>query len=143
MTAIANSFIGFAHEHDEVPAFHAAFLVATILSASVFNLGFFAFAIAGHMCLDFVKYRDLHRMSLRQTFRAMALESIGDIALFLLALTFAVYLNHTYLLSAMSGMVRSELTLLRAFGTVLPKVRIMENLLAIALNFPFQLLHLI
>ncbi len=134
MTALVTSIKGFAHEHDQVPAFHAAFLVATILSAAVFNLGFFACAIAAHMSLDFVKYRDFHHMSLSKTCRAIARESIGDIALFLTALTFAVYLNHTFMLSAMSGMLRSELTLLRAVGTIIPKIRIMENILAIALN---------
>jgi hypothetical protein len=135
MTAMTSSFRGFAHEHDEIPAFHAAFLVSTILSAAVFNLGFFGLVILGHMTLDFVKYRDVHGLSVRMTLKAMLLESIGDIALFLLALTFAVYLNHTYLLSALSGMVRSELTILRAAGTLIPKVRIMENILAIALNW--------
>ncbi len=134
MTAIVHSIRGFAYEHDEVPAFHAAFLVATILSAAVFNLGFFAFLIIGHMTLDFVKYRDLHRMSVGMTLKAIALESIADIALFLLALTFAVYINHTYMLSAVSGMMRSQLTVLRALGTLIPKVRIMENMLSIVLN---------
>ncbi len=134
MTAITASLKGFVHEHDEIPAFHAAFLVVTILSAAVFNLGFFALAILFHMGLDFVKYRDLHHMTFRMTLKAIMLESISDIALFLLALTFAVYLNHTYMLSAVSGIVRSELTLIRGLGTLLPKVRIMDNILAIALN---------
>lgn len=135
MTAITSSIRGFAHEHDDVPAFHAAFLVGTILCAAVFNLGFYALMIFAHVCLDIVKYRDIHHMSFKQTLKAAALESIGDIALFLFALNFAVYLNHTYMLNALSGLLRSELTVLRAFGTMVPKIRILENMCAIALNF--------
>lgn len=135
MIALSPTLRGFAHEHDEIPAFHAAFLVVTILSAAVFNLGFFGLGILAHMALDYVKYRDVHHLPFRITIKAMFLESIGDIALFLIALTFAVYLNHTYMLSLLSGMLRSELTLLRAFGTLLPKIRMVENFLALALNF--------
>ena len=50
----------FAHEHDDIPAFHAAYLVGTFLAAAIFNLGFFLLLIIGHMCLDVVKYRDFH-----------------------------------------------------------------------------------
>ncbi|MBP9850863.1 MAG: hypothetical protein KBC47_04185 [Candidatus Peribacteraceae bacterium] len=135
MTAIVNSFRGFAHEHDEIPAFHAAFLVGTILCAAVFNLGFYLLLILGHVALDFVKYHEVHGMSWGRTLKAAALESIGDIALFLTALTFAVYLNHTYMLSAIGGLMRAELTVIKAFGTILPKIRILENICAIALNF--------
>ncbi len=135
MIALTQSLRAFAHEHDDIPAFHAAFLVATVLTAAVLNLGCFALLICAHMALDFVKYRDLHRYDLRTTLKAMVLESIGDVALFFVALTFAVYLNHTYMLAAVSGMLRSELSLLRMLGTLIPKIRIMENILAIALNF--------
>ena len=135
MTAITSSFRGFAHEHDDVPAFHAAFLVGTILCAAVFNLGFYAIMILAHVCLDIVKYRDIHHMSFKQTVKAAALESISDVALFLVSLNFAVYLNHTYMLGALSGLLRSQLTVLRAFGTMLPKIRILENMCSLALNF--------
>jgi len=135
MTAITRSIRGFAHEHDDIPAFHAAFLVGTILCAAVFNLGFYLMLIVAHVMLDIVKYHDVHGMSFKKTLKAAALESIGDIALFLLALNFAVYLNHTYMLNALGGMMRSGLTVLRAFGTMLPKIRILENMCTIALNF--------
>lgn len=139
MTAITHSFRSFAHQHDDIPAFHAAYLVATFLTAALLNLGYFAVLIAIHMFLDFVKYRDIHRYGLSKTFKAMILESIGDIALFLIALTFVTYLNHTYMLAAVSGLLRSELTLLRAIGTLLPKVRILEHILCIAMNFHLYL----
>ncbi len=124
-------FRAFAHEHDDIPAFHAAYLVATFLAAAVLNLGFFALLILGHMTLDFFKYREVHGFSLGRTFKAMIIESITDIALLLLALTFAVYLSHTFLLAAVGGLVRSELTILEALGTLLPKVQILEHLAAV------------
>lgn len=125
-------FRAFAHEHDDIPAFHAAYLVATFLAAAVFNLGFFLILIVGHMTLDFFKYREVHGFSLGRTFKAMVLESITDLAFFLLALTFAVYLSHTYLLAAVSGLLRSELTILEALGTLLPKVQIFEHIAGVA-----------
>lgn len=134
MSATTYNFRTFARQHDDIPAFHATFLVCTFLSAALLSVGYFGILILIHLCLDFVKYRDIHGSSLRLTFRGMFLESINDIALFLIALTFAVYLNHTYMLTALSGLLRSELTLLRTLGTLIPKARIMEHFLCIFLN---------
>ncbi len=127
-------FRAFAHEHDDIPAFHAAYLVATFLAAAVLNLGFFLVLILGHMALDFFKYREVHGFGLVRTFRAVILESIVDIALLLLALSFEVYLSHTFLLAGLSGIVRSELTILEALGTLLPKVHILEHMAVIAID---------
>jgi hypothetical protein len=129
-----NGVRAFAHEHDDIPAFHAAYLVATFLAAAILNLGFFLGLILLHMALDFIKYRDIHKESYRLTFRAMILESISDIAFFLLALTFAVYFSHTFLLAAASGLVRSELTVLRALGTLIPKVAIFEHMVTVMVS---------
>ena len=134
MEQLTYRFRIFAHRHDDIPAFHAAYLVGTFLAASVLHLGFFAILIAAHMCLDYVKYRDYFHYDLRLTFKAMALESVVDIALFLIAMTFAVYFSNSFLLAAASGMTRSGLTVLKAFGTVVPKIRILEEAVLIALN---------
>ncbi len=125
----------FAHEHDDVPAFHATYLVCTVLAASLFNLGFFLLLILGHMSLDFVKYREIHHFDLPTTFKAMILESIVDISLFLFSLTVGIYLSHAYVLAALSGLLRSELTVLRAVGTIIPKIYILENMACILFNF--------
>lgn len=125
----------FAHQHDDVPAFHATYLVCTVLAAALFNLGFFLVLILGHMSLDFVKYREVHHCNYRMTFKGMLLESIVDIALLLLSLTVGIYLSHAYALTALSGLLRSELTILRAVGTIVPKVRILENIARILCNF--------
>jgi hypothetical protein len=134
MHTLTNRLRLFAHEHDDVPAFHAAYLVATFLVAAVFSLGYFALLIALHMALDYVKYREVFHFNLRMTFRGMFLESVVDIALLLLALTFAVYLSNDLALVALGGLIRSELTIIRMLGTVLPKIRIFEHCLTIALD---------
>lgn len=135
MTTFERRLRTFAHQHDDIPAFHAAYLVLTVLVAAVFSLGYFVLMVALHMCLDFVKYREVHGYSVPKTVKAMFLESIADIALILISLTFALYLSHTLVLVTLSGLLRSELTVLRAVGTTLPKIRILEHFLAIALNF--------
>ena len=139
MTTAIKQLRTFVHVHDDIPAFHAAYLVSTFLVAAIFHLGFFAILIALHMCLDYVKYRDFYRFSIPVTIKAMVLESISDIALLLLSLTFAVYLSHEFMLAAVSGLLRSELTLLRAAGTVLPKIKILENVLAAFSNIHLYL----
>jgi hypothetical protein len=79
------------------------------------------------MSLDFVKYREIHGLPLFDTFRAMILESILDIALLLFALTLSVYLHNTFLVTLSSGFVRSEFTLIQFFGIFFAKLRILEN----------------
>ena len=124
----------FAHEHDDVPAFHATYLIATFLVAAVFSLGYFAILIALHMALDYVKYRDYFHFGYLLTLKAMLLESVVDIALLFLSLTFAVYLSHDLALAMVSGLLRSALTIVRAIGTILPKIEIFEHLLSVVLN---------
>jgi hypothetical protein len=125
----------FAHDHDDIPAFHAAYLVGTFLAAALFNLGFFVVLILLHMCLDVVKYRDLHEYSWQMTIHAVLVESIVDIALFFIALTSAVYIQHTFALEIMSGIVRSEATLLRAVAVLVPKIEIVEHFGGILIHF--------
>lgn len=134
MHALTHRLRIFAHEHDDVPAFHAAYLVATFLVAAIFSLGYFAILIAMHMALDYVKYRDYFHFSYRVTVKAMLLESIVDIALFFVSLTFSVYLSNGLALSLVSGMFRSGLTVVKAFGTLVPKIQIVEHLLSVTVN---------
>jgi hypothetical protein len=134
----AHSFAGrvrsFAHEHDDIPAFHAAYLVGTFLAAAIFNLGFFLALIVMHMCLDFVKYRDYHRYGYAETIWAMFVENVIDIMLFFVALTFSVYTSHSFALAALSGFARTELTIVRAIGTIVPKFEILQHLATILLD---------
>lgn len=131
----------FAHRHDELPAFHAAYLVITVLSAALFSLGAFGALIVAHMALDYVKYRDKHHFSIRRTIEGMIRESLFDIALLLIALTFTVYFHHTMAVASVSGLLRSELTLVRALGTVVPKFLILNDSLKVWVHVRDYLEH--
>ncbi len=132
--SLAGRARSFAHDHDDIPAFHAAYLVGTFLAAAIFNLGFFLALIVMHMCLDFVKYRDYHRYSYAETIWAVFIENMIDIMLFFIALTFSVYTSHSFALAALSGFARTELTIVRAIGTIVPKFEILQHLSTILLN---------
>lgn len=124
----------FAHEHDDLPAFHAGYLVLTVVIAAMLNLGVFVFLIAAHMALDLVKYRELHHLSWARTVEGTLRESLLDCALLAGALACAVYLHHTIGIVAVSGIVRADLTLVRLAGTLLPKVEILERFAAVFLR---------
>ncbi|MDO8468354.1 MAG: hypothetical protein Q7S29_01185 [Candidatus Peribacter sp.] len=124
----------FAHEHDELPAFHAGYLVLTILAAAILNLGAFAVLIAAHISLDLVKYREVHHLSWMHTFEGTVRESLVDVFLLVMALTFSVYLHHTIGIAAMSGVLRADLTVARFTGIFLPKFEILERFLGVLLH---------
>ena len=138
--ALASARI-FAHKHDELPAFHAAYLVVTVLSAALLSLGTFAVLILLHMALDYVKYRDIHRCTFGRTVEGMIRESLFDIALLATGLTFAVYLDHTMAIASISGFARSEMTLLKAAGTVLPKFGMLNDSLKVWMHLQIYLRH--
>ncbi len=131
---IALALRHFAHEHDELPAFHAGYLVLTVITAAILNLGIFALLIAAHISLDIVKYRDLHGLSWKHTFEGTLRESLLDLLLFFTALTLSVYLHHTIGIIAMSGVVRADLTVARFIGVFLPKFEILHRFLSILLH---------
>lgn len=119
----------FVYEHDDLPAFHAGYLVLTFLTAALFNLGTFALLVVAHMSLDIVKYRDVHGFSWGRTAIATMKESIVDIMLLSVGLLFAVYLHHYAGMIAISGILRAEGTILRALGTIIPKLEVLYHLL--------------
>jgi hypothetical protein len=131
MTIATRTIRTFAHEHDSLPAFHAAYLVLVLLAAALFNLGVFAMLIAAHMALDIVKYRDLHGFSWAKTGKAVFHENLVDVTLFSIALVFSVYFHHSVGLIGVSGLFRAEMTIMWAIGTIGPKFAIMENILKI------------
>ena len=121
----------FADEHDNIPAFHAVYLVLVLMAAMLFNLGVFGVLILIHMSLDIVKYRDVHKFSWGNTFKAMAHENLIDVTLFFVALVFSVYFHHSVGMIGISGLLRAELTIMHLFGTVVPKFIILEDFLKV------------
>jgi hypothetical protein len=136
------SLRSFAHQHDDLPAFHAAYLVLTLLAASLFNLGFFAALIVLHMALDVFKYRDVHRYSWNRTLEGMLRESLVDISLLGMGLCVAVYLHPSLpLFSGVQGLMLAEITILRAVGVITPKLKILYDFLKIIAHVDLYLQH--
>ncbi|PIQ76569.1 hypothetical protein COU78_02575 [Candidatus Peregrinibacteria bacterium CG10_big_fil_rev_8_21_14_0_10_49_24] len=131
MTKAIASLRHFAHVHDDLPAFHAGYLVLTILVAALFNLGAFALLIVAHMTLDFVKYREHHHFTLRRTWEGIVRESLVDVALLTVGVVFSVYLHHTVGLASISGLLRAEMSVVRAAAILVPKVKILHHFLKV------------
>lgn len=131
MTAAFTSIRTFAHEHDDLPAFHAAYLVLAFLSAGLFNLGAFGLLVIAHMSLDIVKYRERHAYSWRDTLDGVMRESLVDITLLSVGLVFSVYLHHTVGVASVAGLMRAELSVLRTLAVLLPKLKILHHFLKV------------
>ena len=137
MASQARSLRALAVAHDDLPAFHAGYIVLTFLAAALFKLGLFALLIGAHMALDIVKFREYHRYGLAATIRAVLRGSLPDVTFFMIALTCAVYFHQSLpIIAAVSGISRSALTLLGATGTVVPKWEIGNRFVRTLRNLP-------
>jgi hypothetical protein len=126
---------GFIHEHDDMPAFHATYCVLTALVAAMFNLGAFALLIVFHVGLDLVKYREVHGFGWLRTWRAAARESLVDLTLLCLGLTFAVYLHHSLPhIAALSGLVLAEISLIHFTALFGAKLKILSDVLGVFMH---------
>lgn len=121
----------FAHEHDDLPAFHAAYLVLAFLTAMLFNLGAFGLLIVVHITLDVFKYREVHGFSWHDTWRATIRESLVDVTLFMVGLVFTVYLHHSVGVASLSGLMRADIALMRVIATTVPKLKILHHFLKV------------
>lgn len=121
----------FAHEHDDLPAFHAGYLLIAVISAAILNLGAFALLVFAHMALDTVKYRERHGRSWKQTMDGVVHESLVDITLLLVGVVFAVYLHHTIGVASLAGLMRAELSIIRSGAMFVPKLKILHDFLKI------------
>lgn len=136
-----HSVIDFARKHDEMPAFHAMYLVLAILAAALLNLGMFGLLILAHMSLDMVKYRDFLGMSWSKTFKGMFQESLDDLALLGIGLVFSVYLHHSATVTTLSGLMHVELSAIRFLGTFIPKITILEHFMEVIVHIHRYLKH--
>lgn len=131
MSTVSQTLRQFAHEHDDIVAFHAIFILLAFLCAALLNLGAFALLIFAHMALDTVKYRERHSCSWRLTLEGVVRESLVDVTLLLVGLVFAVYLHHSVGVASLAGLMRAELTVIRSVAMFVPKVKILHHFLKI------------
>lgn len=133
----------FAHRHDNLPAFHAAYLVLTFLAAAMFSLGFFALIILAHMALDIFKYREVHGLSWKRTAEGVFRESIVDVTLLAFGVVVAIYLHPALTaVSGIKGMMLAEITVLRGIGITTPKLKILYDALKILSDIDHYLTRL-
>ncbi len=132
-TAFA-SFQTFARSHDDLIAFHATFLVLSFLAAALLNLGFFALLIIAHMALDLAKYYDQHA-EWRLAIKSVLHENLLDISLLMVALVISVYLHHSVVIVAVSGLAKVEVSFVRFVASLLPRVAILRHIVTIFSQF--------
>lgn len=127
LTNTLRSFQAFLHDHDDLPAFHAGYLVVTFLIATMLNLGAFALLIVAHMCIDYIKYTEKHELRGRKALIAMASESITDITILTLGLVLGIYLHAEAGIVAASGVLRSGAEVARMLGLAIPKLEVLRR----------------
>ncbi|MBI2636497.1 hypothetical protein HYW84_04205 [Candidatus Peregrinibacteria bacterium] len=125
MTGLRRHALAFAVSHDNIPAFHAASILLTVIAAALFNTGAFALLIAAHASLDVVKYREIHGMKWSGTLAATARESLLDLFFLSLALCLALYLHHGQSVFVLSGITRLEEILVRVFGIMFARFEVL------------------
>lgn len=124
----------FAHSHDDIPAFHAGYLILAILFAALFNLGAFLLLIVAHMSLDLVKYRERHGFSWVKTGEGILRESLNDITLLSIGLALSVYLHHHIGISTISGLLHLHVSIIRSLILLVPKFQILRHFLTVVLH---------
>lgn len=127
----------FALAYEDLPAFHAAYLMLVLVFAGLCNLGFFACLIVAHVALDYIKYRVRFGFDPVTAMRGMVRESVLDVSLLFLALSTFVYLHPS--LSSISGLGTTEqlhVTIMRGLALLLPKLTILHHTLRIAFDIP-------
>lgn len=119
----------FARRHDELPAFHAAAIVLAFVIASLCTTGLFVLAITAHACLDWVKFRDVYRLSWRAAAAQAIRTNVVMATLILTGLTASMYLHPSFgLLAGLTGIALAEGSLVRGMAIVLPKFAVLRHL---------------
>jgi hypothetical protein len=123
--------------YEDLPAFHAAYIMLVLVFAGLANLGFFAVLIVLHVLLDFIKYRFVLVFKFLRAYFGMLRESLMDITLFFLALSTYVYLNPALpTIQILSDVTQWHVTVMRGLALLLPKLTILHHLLRVVFNLP-------
>ncbi|HVW66139.1 MAG TPA: hypothetical protein VHA78_00225 [Candidatus Peribacteraceae bacterium] len=127
----------FSLAYEDLPAFHAAYIMLVLVFAGLCNLGFFACLIAAHVALDFYKYRVHLGYNSLKAFRGVVRGSLIDIALLFLAISTFVYLNPSLdSIRMLNADLQLRVTIMRGLAILLPKLTILHHSLRIAFDLP-------
>jgi hypothetical protein len=125
---VTRSLRAVVHDHEDLPAIHAGFLVLSFLLAAMFRLGFFALLIAVRILLDLLKEREVFRRRWLAAFEGAIRASWTDLSLLALGLTLAMVFHPAFMsTAAVGGLPAAIFTLSRGLGMTLPKFKILLN----------------
>src|SRR3989344_8595705 len=128
---VVQPIVVFAHRHDELPWFRVWFTVATVVASIVFNLGIFFLLVLGHMGLDTIKYRTLHRLTWGWTIVETIRESLVDVFFIVLGLFLALAFHHAFAIGGLGRLAEAEILFLDFIQRDGPRPKIAEHLLEI------------
>lgn len=126
-----SSISSLARDHDDLPAFNAAYWVLTFLAAMLFNAGAFLILIVGRMALDVYKYRAVHGKKWKKVAEGVARGNMLDVSLLALAVAVGVYCHSALpLIAGLRGLVRTELAVLNAVVQIAVKMHVLRGFMA-------------
>jgi len=128
---VVQPIVVFAHRHDELPWFRVWFTVATVVASIVFNLGIFFLLVLGHMGLDTIKYRTLHRLTWGWTIVETIRESLVDVFFIVLGLFLALAFHHAFAIGGLGRLAEAEILFLNFILRVGPRLKIAEHILEV------------
>lgn len=126
---ISRHFQSLVRAHDDLPAFHAGYVVLVVLAAFLFNLGFFAALVALSIALDLQQRRASSRFRFARGARLSAREHLPDIGLLLAGLVAAVYLGSIADAASIAGALRTGLELTALLSVAAPKLLLLRRFL--------------
>lgn len=121
-------------EHDDLPAFRAGFIVLSFLAAAMFPFGLFALLIVAHMAMDFVKYREVHGFTWRQTLRGTARENVDDLSYLMFGLIVAILSRPQVYIANLEWFFQGKQVLVAAGVILLSKLIILTHFLSVILH---------
>lgn len=123
-----SSIASLARNHDDLPAFNAAYWVLTFLAAILFNTGAFLVLIAGRIAFDIYRYREAQGKRWTKVVEGVIRENALDVSLLALAMTFAVYFHSALpIIAGLQGLARTLLALFNAVVQIVVKMHVVRG----------------
>lgn len=117
----------FLHRFDDLPAFHAAVIVLTMLAAMLMSTGVFVLILAVRIFLDVARGIVHASENLPSSLLRSTMHHAWDLSLVGLALAFSSSEPLISMLFPVGSLARGMAVLIRGFGMVLPRAGILRH----------------
>lgn len=121
------AFRTFLQRCDDMPAFHAAMLVSTLLAAALLNIGFFLLLVAFRMLLDVLRLLDRPDARTRTVLLHVWSLHAFDWTLILLSISFVAAAPVIVVFFPLASLLRSLALIGRLFGIVVPRALLLSD----------------